>query len=93
MKYIRVAWNHAPDDRDDSPVLIYSELDSERNEIRKIHVFSDGRVEYASAEGGTSNTDLSETAIPELEEIASDPVFSPSEITREEFEALWAKRG
>ncbi len=35
MTYIRVTWSHT---RDDEPVLLLSELDAERWEVRKVEV-------------------------------------------------------
>ncbi len=44
MKYIRVKWNHL---FSDEPVLLFSELDDARWEVRKIEVFRDGHQGYA----------------------------------------------
>jgi hypothetical protein len=89
MKYIRVGWTHRhPED----PVLLYSELDAQRCEVRKVDVFRDGRLHYASDEGTTGDTELSEAAIPALSELARDPQFEPVEIERAEFEAVWEQR-
>lgn len=89
MKYIRVKWNHK---HHDEPVLLYSELDTERWEKRKVEVFRDGRCGYASASESGGSTRLGEEPIPALTEIASDPQFEPVEITQQEFEEVWAKR-
>jgi hypothetical protein len=89
MKYIRVKWNH---NHQDEPVLLYSELDPERWEKRKVEVFPDGRCGYASASESAGSTRLGEEPIPPPVEIASDSQFEPVEITREEFEEVWAKR-
>jgi len=43
--YIRVRWLH---NHPDDPVELWSELDSERFEIRKVEVWHDGRVGFAS---------------------------------------------
>ena len=75
MTYIKVKWFHAsPDD----PVLLYSELDSERWEKRKVEVFRDGHCGYASANQATDSTRLGEEPIPSLAEIAADAQFEPS---------------
>ena len=89
MKYIRVKWNHK---HQDEPVLLYSELDAERWEKRKVEVFRDGRCGYASADESCGSTQLGEEPIPPLAEIASDPQFEPVEIVEQEFEEVWAKR-
>lgn len=89
MKYIRVGWKHRhPED----PVLLYSELDADGWELRKVDVFEDGRLQYAHEEEATGDTDLAELPIPSLAELADDPQFDPVEITRAEFERLWDQR-
>jgi hypothetical protein len=89
MKYLRVGWKHQ---HPDEPVILYSELDDNRFEVRKIEVFRNGRHGYASAEGASGGTKLGVIAVPELGDIAKDSQFEPVEITREEFEAAWARR-
>lgn len=90
MIYIRVKWKH--EDPDD-PIVLYSELDDQRWEIRKIEVFRNGRKGCASAEGEIGGTALSIEPIPELDEIAKDRQFEPAAITKDEFESIWAQRG
>jgi Domain of unknown function (DUF6881) len=85
--YLRVKWKHS---FSTEPVLLYSELDGERWETRKVEVFTDGRRDFASASETSGNTRLSKEPLPALEEIASDPQFEPVEITRTEFEEVWA---
>lgn len=89
MTYLRVTWKH---EHPDEPVMLYSELDANRLEVRKIEVFRDGRCGYASNQLATVGTKLGLVAIPELSDIAKDPQFEPVEITQEEFEAAWARR-
>jgi hypothetical protein len=89
MKYIRVSWTHQ--DAQD-PVLLYSELDSQRWEVRKIEIFRDGSVGYASAGSSSGDTKLGIVPVPELHVIAAEREFSPCEITKEEFEVLWRDR-
>ena len=89
MKYICVKWNHSfPDE----PIWLYSELDDNRWEVRKVDVYGDGHQGYASEDESDESTELSEEPIPPLAEIASDSQFEPVEITQEEFEEVWAKR-
>lgn len=88
MNYIRVGWNHQ---HPNEPVILYSELDAGRFEVRKVEVFRDGRCQYASPEG-SSGAKLGKVAIPALSEIARDPQFDVVEVTREEFEHMWARR-
>lgn len=89
MKYIRVAWKHQ---NPDEPTMLYSELDARRWETRKVEVFRNGRIGYASAEGESGGTQLGLVPVPEISEIAKEPEFEPVEITREDFESIWAKR-
>ena len=91
MQYIKVRWNHG---RADSPVWLYSELDDERWETRKVEVFRDGSIGWASATEETLETRLGECAVPSLEEIASDHdgEFEPAEIDAAEFERVWLLR-
>lgn len=45
MEYLKVEWMHQ---WDDEPIVIYSEIDDCRRETRKIEVFRNGRVGYAT---------------------------------------------
>ncbi len=89
MNYIQVKWKHVfPAE----PVLMYSELDENRWEVRKVEVFPDGHRGYASTAGSFGGTRLGKEPIPPLAEIAADSQFEPAEISREEFERVWANR-
>jgi hypothetical protein len=88
MRYIKVRWKHPPNDY---PVLLFSELDDVGYEIRKVEVFADGRMQYASAKANTGDTMLSIEPIPAVDEIAQDPEFEPVEINEREFEDVWAR--
>jgi hypothetical protein len=88
MQYIRVLWKHThPDD----PTLLYSELDEARWEVRKVEVFRDGRLGYASGTDSKGNTWLGIEPVPALSEIALDPQFEPAEIPKDEFEEIWLR--
>jgi hypothetical protein len=85
--YIKVAWlRELPDE----PVMLYSELDHERNETRKVEVFDDGHMEWAGQSQESGTTGLSQEPIPDLAEIGADSEFVPSAISAEEFEAVWS---
>jgi len=88
MEYIKVKWIHS---FSDEPVLLYSEIDEERWEQRKVEVFADGRIGYAGGEISTENTGLGEVPILQLKEIAADPQFQPEVISKDEFEVVWAR--
>lgn len=88
MKYLRVTWKHS---FVDEPRLLYSEVDQRRFERRKVEVFPDGHMDYADADTSSGSTELGLMAIPELCEIAADPEFEPTEITKDDFERVWAQ--
>src|SRR5262249_38559600 len=83
MRYSRVQWLHTSSA---DPVEIYSELDDDGWEKRKIEIFRDGALGYASAAEATDSTSLGEAPVPSLEEIAAEPQFQPIEISKDEFE-------
>ena len=88
-QYFKCKWIHShPED----PILLYSELDSSRMEIRKIEIWSDNRIGYADQKEQSNETELGLVAVPELSKIAKDPQFQPVEISKSEFEEVWAKR-
>jgi hypothetical protein len=76
MKYIRVKWMHSSLDE---PCELYSELDERMWETRKVEVFADGRIGFASAHESTpsTKTKLSIEPLPALDQIAADPQFEP----------------
>lgn len=86
MNYIRVRWLH---NSPASPVLLYSELNPELWELRKVEVYKDGRADFADREEQSGSTKISIEPLPTLEEIASDPEFEPVAISAEEFESVW----
>ena len=86
MNYIKVKWNHS---LPDEPVWLYSEIDNERWEMRKVEVFPDGKMGFADKHRSSGTTELGEEPLPELADIAADPQFEPLEITQPEFDALW----
>ncbi|MGV9323774.1 DUF6881 domain-containing protein [Streptosporangium sandarakinum] len=90
--YLQVKWRHH---FTEEPIELYSEIDDDGYEVRKVQVFRDGRKEWADADTETVMTGLSEVPVGALEEITSQAEFSASTITKEEFEHLWiqAKEG
>lgn len=88
MQYIKVKWIHSfPNE----PIWLYSELDDDRWEIRKVYIFPDATIEYAGPDGNTGSTMLGLEPVPSLEEISTNPVFVAEEISAEEFEDVWKK--
>lgn len=86
--YLRVEWKHT---HTDEPVMLYSELDEDRWEVRKVEVFADGRMTYADGTGSSGDTRLGEFQVPPIDEIAKDRVFAPVVISRAAFETVWKK--
>jgi len=78
-RYLFIKWIHS-----DSlePVEFYYELGNDQWASRGIEVFADGSVAGVSY-------GLKEAPIPVLEEVNLDPQLQGSEITEEEFEAVW----
>ena len=86
MIYLRCRWRHSfPNE----PILLYSELDGERWELRKVEIFADGRAAYADRHQKIGNTCLGLVPVPPFAEIAADPQFDPAEVSKEEFESVW----
>lgn len=61
MKYILVKWKR--NDLED-PVLLYSELNDDRWETRKVEVYSDGRMGYADRERRSGDTSIGLEPVP-----------------------------
>ncbi len=89
MIYLEVRWIH---NLSDEPELIVSELDNDRNEIRKVEIFKNNRKGYADKDNSVNGSCLSEIPIPIVEEINSDNQFMAKEISRERFEEIWNER-
>jgi hypothetical protein len=90
MNYIKVNWAYSGSTK--YPVVIYSEIDDQRWETRKVEVFPDGDKGYACSTESAGSTELGIEPLPALSDIASDLQFELIEITKEEFEDVWAKR-
>ncbi|UPJ52052.1 hypothetical protein IVB30_12275 [Bradyrhizobium sp. 200] len=86
MVYIKVSWKQ---DDPHTPILLYSELDDKRWEVRKVEVFPDGSLGYADRATSRGTTFLGLEPVPALSEIAAIPEFEPVAITKDEFEAVW----
>lgn len=88
MVYLKVKWKHA---NPNEPVLLYSELDRERWEVRKVEIFPDGRMGYAGPENAVGGTGLGLVPVPPRKQIAEEPQFEPEAISKAEFDKVWAK--
>lgn len=86
MTYFKVRWLHQ---FETEPIILLSELDGNRLEVRKIEIFRDGRLGYASENIHSEGTMLGELPIPPAEEITNDPQFVIENLTKAEFETAW----
>ena len=89
MRYIKVAWIH---DDNDEPILIFSEIDSDLREHRKIEVFRNGHKGYADSEEELGGSMLGKVPWPDLNELGAEPDFEVAELKACEFEEVWASR-
>ncbi|MCC2960463.1 hypothetical protein LK540_08465 [Massilia sp. IC2-278] len=88
LTYLKVRWLH---DDPACPVLLLSELDEHRYEVRKAEIYAGGRIDIASAQEQVGHAELGQVAVPPEEEIASDRAFSVEPMDRAEFEQAWAE--
>lgn len=87
MEYVLLEWFH---DIEDEPYLIYSEIDNQRYETRKIEVFKNGTYLRCGEEILNSSIDLADIAFPEnIDEINQDKQFHAKYITKKDFEKIW----
>ncbi|HJT98022.1 MAG TPA: hypothetical protein VJ696_06870 [Rhodanobacteraceae bacterium] len=86
MEYLKVRWVHR---HSSDPVLLMSELDSDRYEARKIEVFADGRMGFAGPDQASDDTVLGERPVPPMTEIATDPQFVVEAFDGRVFEDAW----
>ncbi|WP_062260099.1 DUF6881 domain-containing protein [Endozoicomonas arenosclerae] len=84
--YIYSKWHNSPSGL---PVEFYSELNNDRFETRKIEIFKDGSIGYASSSESTKSTKLGIAPVPSLEEISKQPEFDIRVITPKQFEEKW----
>jgi len=86
MNYVQTKWHHTdPDD----PIEIYGELDTEGWEVRKVEIFRDGKMTFASEVQSSGDSWLAETPWPPIAEINQDPQFEARPINQAEFEQVW----
>ena len=87
MQYLKVSWHH---NLDSEPYEIWSELDSNRYEVRKIELYEDGHVGIASTNYNTVDCRLSTEPLPLLADINSDSQFIGCVVSSSRFEDLWS---
>jgi hypothetical protein len=84
--YISVRWIHS---RPEDPIVLVSELNSARIELRKLEYFRSGKVGVASRTHSSGGTMLGTEPVPELKEINADPQFVAEGISEADFDAQW----
>ncbi len=88
-RYLYIQWKK-PDSG--APSHTYSELDSDRNELRKVELYPNGTRGFADAEEEAGGTFLGTMPVPPLAELAGDPALEAKEIAVEEIQRQWLKR-
>ncbi|GGP31344.1 hypothetical protein GCM10018980_65200 [Streptomyces capoamus] len=86
MEHWKVDWAH---ELQSEPVRFYSEIGSDGYEVRKIQVYRDGQVLKADMFHESAEIGLSEVPAGSIDDVASQPEFSASAISPEEFERAW----
>lgn len=86
MEYQHTAWKHH---RSDTPVEIYSELDEERWETRKVEVFADGGLRYSDGVDSTGTCDLSDQPLPPIDPNFENRTLVATAIDESAFERMW----
>ena len=79
-------WTHTSQD---DPILIYSEINSDRLETRKVEYFVGGAVGLASRKFEKGRTKLGSEPTPAVAKINEDSQFEAEEISDDEFNSIW----
>ncbi|MEU4347000.1 hypothetical protein [Streptomyces sp. NPDC023838] len=85
---MQVRWDH---EFAEEPAVIFSEIDDDCYEVRKVEVYRDGRSDWVDASRETDTIGLGEVPFPDLQEINSQEDFHAETITAAEFEVAWAR--
>ena len=88
MRYLCVRWVH---DFPEEPVWLYSEVDDDRWETRKVWIFPNGSMERADGSNHTERVWLAVIQIPDSKVISMQPEFEAKDISADEFEQVWEK--
>lgn len=90
MKYIKAEWQHEESESMD-PIIIYSEIQDDGWEKRKVELYADGKFGFADKDASVNGTPLSLEPMPTVEEIDKQEKFAAIEISPAEFEEVWTK--
>jgi hypothetical protein len=88
MKYLKVDWHH---ENQSDPTRMYIEIDDARWERRKVEMFADGRMTYASPSSATGDSMLGLMEVPSIDDIRAIGEFDAVYIEQAEFMAMWFK--
>lgn len=86
MEYWHVQWLH---EFSEEPTVIYSEVGADGYEVRKVQQYRDGRTIKADAQHEFTEIGLSEIPVGAIEEVARQPEFTASLISKSDFEVIW----
>lgn len=86
MTYLKVRWKH---NSSEYPIVIFSELLSDRMESRKIEYYADGRIGMAGQGLSIHGAVLGELPVPTEDEISLDPEFEVCDASADDFELSW----
>lgn len=90
MEYILLEWSH---DMEDEPIMVYSEIDNQYYEVRKIEIYRNGSILKCDEKMINSEIVLADVPFPDdIEEINQDAQFNAKYIGKNEFESLWNKK-
>ncbi len=91
MRYVKMLWKQ---DDPGYPATIFSEVDGEGWERRKVEIWFDGRKGYTDSEveSGGTGLGLEPWENADLEMLQTDPEFEVEYITKDQFKQVWAKR-
>lgn len=87
MDYVKLKWFHSIETE---PYIIYSEINDQRYEVRKIEVYKSGAYIKYSENMTDLQLNLADIPFPlNLDEINQDKQFYATHISKEEFERIW----
>jgi hypothetical protein len=71
--------------------VLWSEVDEDGFEVRKVDEYRDGRLDYADANSSAGTTLLGDQPIPTLGEINANEEFTAMPISPSDFERVWQR--
>ncbi|MFG1790410.1 DUF6881 domain-containing protein [Nocardia sp. NPDC049149] len=90
MRYMKVMRTNASDD---DPAIVFSEIDDDGYESRKVEIFVSGRSDFASVSMEGEPTWLATAPLPSADEVSLQPGCKGEDISAVEFQAEWFAAG